>query len=251
MPWTPSPRGKTGLALVIANFDGIHELKALPSYEGIDTFCYTDAATVAACPPQVGATWTRLVVPNYPRDDFSPRLRAAISNIRSTHLDETRDARWLIWADSTLQFHDLRFLHEKAAALARLPERKRVLFVPHPDRRTIWEEYRFIQDLIDQGHEYLTLRYADEKMTEQMDYFRSRSWDLQPMLWCGTFWMMGRSELMCRAWYAWWDQNVGFGVMDQLSLPIILAAHGIDPQALPVHLWKNDLFSWVQHARSI
>jgi hypothetical protein len=63
--------------------------------------------------------------------------------------------------------------------------------------------------------------------------------------------MMENSEIMRRAWDAWWDQNLRFGMMDQLSLPVILKDSGIEPQALEVHLWKNDFFTWVQHVRSM
>jgi hypothetical protein len=239
------------MALVTANFGGIDDPKPLPPHDGLDASYFTDASIADACRPEVKATWTRIVVPNYPRHDFNPRLRGRYFKHQIHRLDETRQARWLVWADSTLQFHDLQFVIERASALARLPERKRLLLVPHPERKTIWEEYRFIQDLIDQGHEYLTQRYASEKMPEQMEDFRARGWDLNSRLWCGTFWMVENSEIMRRAWDAWWDQNLRFGMMDQLSLPVILKDHGIEPQALDVNLWKNEHFTWVPHVRSM
>jgi len=65
---------------------------------------------------------------------------------------------------------------------------------------------------------YLRLRYADEKMPQQMEYFRRRGWDVQARLWCGAFWMVANTEPIHRAWDSWWDQNLRFGMMDQLSL---------------------------------
>jgi hypothetical protein len=251
MAWNLFSGRKQGIALVTANFGGIDVPKPLPPRAEIDAFYFTDATTEASCPPEVRATWTRVIAPNYPRHDFNPRLRGRYFKHQIHRLDEVRDARWLVWADSTLQFHDLRFVAEQAAALAKRAARRRVLLIPHPERATIWEEFRFIQDHLDQGHEYLNQRYATERMPEQMEYFRSRGWDLQSRLWCGTFWMMENSELMHGAWDAWWDQNLRFGMMDQLSLPVILADHGIVPEALPVHLWKNDHFTWIPHDRSM
>lgn len=251
MPWNPFRRRGNAIALVTANFGGIDEPKALPAHEGIDAFYYTDADTAAACPPETARTWTRVVVPNYPRHDFNPRLRGRYFKHQIHRLDEVRDHRWLVWADGTLQFHDLRFVAERAAALAKLPPRRRVLLVPHPDRNTIWEEFRFIQEKIETGDEYLIQRYSREKMPEQMEYFRSRGWNLGSKLWCGTFWMMENAEPLRRAWDAWWDQNLRFGMMDQLSLPVILQDHGIEPQALEVKLSQNDHFRWGHHRRSM
>ena len=89
-------------------------------------------------------------------------------------LDEVRDYRWLAWADSSVRFTNLGFFADRAAALADLPEQKRVLLVPHPDRNNITEEFEFIQREIDKGNPYLVTRHASEKMPEQMRYFRSR-----------------------------------------------------------------------------
>jgi len=70
-------------------------------------------------------------------------------------------------------------------------------------------------------------------------------------LWCGTIWMLENSAPMQRMLDAWWDQNLRFGLMDQLSLPVILAAHGITPQALTVVLWQNAYFSHIAHQREM
>ena len=109
-----------------------------------------------------------MIVPNYPRHDFNPRLRGRYFKHQIHRLDEVRDHRWLVWADSSLQFHDLGFLADRDAQLARLAVRRRVLLVPHPDRQTISQEFQFIQDEINRGNTYLIPRYSTEKMREQM-----------------------------------------------------------------------------------
>lgn len=239
------------LALVTANFGGIDELKALPPHDGVDAFYYADCGPSNEAALAASRTWTKVVVPNYPRHDFNPRLRARYFKHQIHRLDEVREYRWLVWADSSVLFSDLSFLSTQAARLARLPAHQRVLLVPHPDRETIWDEFQYIEGEIRSGNAYLRLRYEQEKMPEQMEYFRSRGWDLRAKLWCGTVWMIENSELNRRAWDAWWDQNLRFGMMDQLSLPVILTSFGIEPQALAVPLWKNDHFSYVQHARAM
>ena len=237
------------IALVTANFGGIDIAKPLPPHQGIDAFYYTDAEGAASVTDEVARTWTRIVVPDYPRHDFSPRLRGRYFKHQIHRLDEVRRHRWLAWADSSLQFKDLGFLRAQAARLARLPARKRVLLVPHPDRRTVMEEFRFIQGEMDGGNAYLRQRYLQEHMPEQMRYFAARGWSAEEPLYCGTFWMVENSASVRAAWDDWWDQNLRFGLMDQLSLPVLLAHHRIAPQVLGVHLWNNEHFEYVSHAR--
>ncbi len=245
------PDPENGIALVTACFGGIDVLKRLPDRCGIDAFFYTDAAGAATANLKDVPTWSEVIVPTYPRHDFGPRLRGRYFKHQIHRLDEVRGHRWLLWADSSIQFKDLAAFRKMAENLAGLPENQRVLLVPHPDRKTIWEEFRFIQDKIEGGHRALQIRYAQEKMPEQMEYFRARGWDLQARLWCGTVWMMENSEQNRRAWDAWWDQNLRFGLMDQLSLPVILTDHGVEPQALDVNLYDNRYFSWGTHAREM
>jgi hypothetical protein len=154
MKWNTFSLRRTGgedIALVTANFGGIDDLKPLPPHQGIVAYYYTDAASLSAAPPDAVKTWTRVIVPNYPRHDFNPRLRGRYFKHQIHRLDEVRNHRWLVWADSSLQFNDLGFLADRAAQLARLAVRRRVLLVPHPDRQTISQELHFIQDEIDRS----------------------------------------------------------------------------------------------------
>jgi hypothetical protein len=89
-------------------------------------------------------------------------------------------------------------------------------------------------------------------MTEQMAHLRERGWDVDaPGLWCGTFWIVENSDLFRHCWNDRWDQSIRLGMMDQLSLPMILRQHGRCPQPLNVSLWKNEHFTYVAHQRNI
>ena len=239
-----------GIALVTANFGGIDDIKPLPPHSGIDAFYYTDAETAASCSRDAASTWTRIIVPDYPRYDFNPRLRAKYFKIQIHRLCEVRRYRWLVWADGSVMFKRLDFWRQRADALARLPARRRILLVPHPERRTITEEFDYVEAEIRFGNEYMRSRYAQEKMPEQMAHFRRRGWDLNAKLWCGTTWMVENNDGVRRALDEWWDQNLRYGIMDQLSLPVALAEHGVEPQALDVHLWDNEYFKFIGHPAS-
>lgn len=239
------------VALVTANFGGIDELKALPDHDGVDAFYYTDEEARRRADSQALASWTRVIVPDYPRHDFVPRLRARYFKHQIHRLDEVQDHRWLVWADSSLQFSETQFILEQVDRLASLSPRQRIMVVPHPDRGTVREEYQFIKDAMANGNEYLRKRYEREKMTEQISHFQRRGWNIDASLWCGTFWIVENSDVFKRLWNDWWDQNLRFGLMDQLSLPVILEQYHCVPQRLDIHLYRNEYFVKIQHTRDM
>ena len=64
------------IAFVSATFGGIDSIKPLPAHSGIDAFCYVDEQAYEPASRETLATWTRVIIPNYPRYDFGPRLRS-------------------------------------------------------------------------------------------------------------------------------------------------------------------------------
>ncbi len=217
---------KTGIALVSANFGGIDAINRFPPVPGVDTFFYTDAEALAAADPEAAASWGRIIVPDYPRHDFAPRL------------------------DSSVQFRDASILLREAERLGPLGPHQRLALVPHPERNTVREEYEYILQEIANDRpygEYFRVRYAEEKMTEQMAFFADRGWSLDATLWCGTVWLIENNEAIARCWDGWWDQNLRYGMQDQLSLPVMLDAFGLEPQALPLHVEKNEYWERAAH----
>jgi hypothetical protein len=233
------------IALVCANFGAIDKVQSLPAHEGIDAFYYTDEATLAKAAPEDVATWTRVLTPNYPRHDFDSRLRSRYFKHQIHRLDEVRDHRWLVWFDASMKFRETAFLHEQTRRLGELPPEQRVLLVPHPERQTIQQEYEHISAAIARGDEGLSARYAKEKMAEQMAYYAQRGWNLGLRVYCGGFWIVENSDRFAHVWDDWWDQNLRFGMMDQLSLPVMLEKNGCRPQALDVLVWNNPHFHFV------
>lgn len=238
---------KSGLALVTANFGGIDTIKPFPVQRGVDTFYYTELNTLSATDAATVASWTRVILPDYPRHDFGPRLRGRYFKHQIHRLPEVEAYRWLAWADANVQFGDPSFLLNFAKTLTILPPHERVALIPHPRRATIRQEYEYINKEIAAGNEYLRLRYAQEKMTEQMSFFAGCGWNLDAPLWCGTVWLVENNEIIRRCWDAWWDQNLRYGMMDQLSLPVLLDAFGLQAQSLGFDLTNNPFFQWGSH----
>ena len=235
------------LALVTANFGGIDAMKAFPVQTSIDTYYYTDKSVLSRADHSLIASWSRVINPDYPRNDFTPRLRGRYFKHQIHRIPEMERYRWLAWADGSVQFRDPSFLLQEAQRLAVLAPRQRIALLPHPDRKTVREEYEFILQQIEGGNEYLRLRYATEKMTEQMNFFVSQGWNLDAPLWCGTLWLIENNDLIRRCWDSWWDQNLRYGMMDQLSLPVLLCQFGLEPQEMPLNIYNNIFFEWNTH----
>lgn len=60
--------------------------------------------------------------------------------------------------------------------------------------------------------------------------------------------MIRNCDPLRRCWDNWWDQNIKFEMMDQLSRGIILAEHRIEPEFLSVPLGSNEHFVVEDHA---
>lgn len=238
------------IALVTANIGGIDTVKALPAHDHIDAFLYVDEATRERLDPQTRATWTNVIVPDYPRYDFSNRLRAKYFKLQIHRLDEVRSYQWLVWADSSIEFASLDFLIEWCSELRALTPYRRALFIPHPERETVLQEYEFLISEINKGNKYLHTRYANEKLMEQMEHIRARRWDVSAKLWCGGLWLMENTSRMHECLNAWWDQSLRYGIMDQLPLPGVLEEYGIVPQPLDLHIFGNPYFRWVPHTQA-
>jgi len=241
------PRSANDIALVSASFGGVDEIKTLPFHDGIDAFFYTDEVTRKNASPESLASWTKVLIPAYPRRDFGPRLASRYFKHQIHRLDEVASYRWLIWADASVQLHQVSFIAEHVAALCLLPRRKRLLLIPHPERQTVRAEFEHIREEIDKGNEGARLRYANENMAEQMLWFQAHGWNIEARLWCGTFWMVENNEVINRCWDDWWDQQLRWGMMDQLSLPVLLEEHGCVPQSLEIDLYDNELFTKIPH----
>jgi hypothetical protein len=227
------------ISLVTASFGGIDKIKELPK-SNIQSFIYTDQ-------DKVPNSWSNKISPNYPRYDFSPRLKGRYFKHQIHRLDEVQDSQWLVWSDSSVQFFDLSFFEETANLLSKRTPEKRMAVLAHPWRKTIREEADAIIEGIQSGNEYLRVRYEDEKIPEQMRYFQQKGWSLDSPLWCGTVWMIENTDVMHRALDSWWDQNLKFGMMDQLSFSVIMKKHKISPFVWTLNLTDNAFFKWGGH----
>lgn len=241
-------RVRNEIALISASFGMVDEIKPLPALNGLDAYLFTDKEGHERIPKDVRDTWTKIIVPDFPRRDFSPRLRARYFKHQIQRLEISDKYNYLIWADCSLKFLDLEFIKYEVRKLKQRKARDRVMMVPHPDRKTVYEEYEYIIKEIKSKNEYLKVRYENEKMEEQIEFFQRQKMNYNSSLFCGGIWMIeNHNTLLNDCWNDWWDQNLRFGMMDQLSLPPLFHKYGITPHLLDVNVWKNQYFEYTGH----
>lgn len=234
--------------LVTANFGGIDELKPLPPRHGMAAYCYVDAFEYE---PQraTTSTWTELIRSTGPADIADPRVKGKYIKTQIHHLPAVGDARWLMWADASIRFIDLAFVGAALRKLSMLPEGRRVLLMPHPHRSTIQDEYEFVKAQIASGEPYLTTRYTTVRLDHQMKSAVQDPRRLQCRLFAGTIWIVENTDLMRSVWDTWWESVRHPGSMDQLSLPLVLDDHGIEPVSWDLDLFANPYFVVEPHRR--
>lgn len=236
------------IAIVCANFGAIDKVHPLPASPHVQGFYYTDGVTLVDSEHSLGA-WT-VVKPQYPVNGFDFRLKSRYFKHQIHRLDEVQDFDWLVWIDSSIAFREVNFVIEEVRRLSLLPSYQHFLGVPHPQRDTVRQEYEFISGEIDKGNLYVIDRYGKARMKDQIAWFEKQGYNPDASgLYCGGFWIVANTDRYRRAFDDWWDQNLRFGLMDQLSLPMMLRKHGIEAQTLNVTITDNAHFHRIEHRR--
>lgn len=225
------------IALVTANMGGIDPCFAPPSLpDGLDAFYYADRTC-----GQNPRTWTRVLIDEATQE---PRLRSKFFKCQIHRLPEVQGCRWLAWADASIEFHSLNFLIDWAHIAGETGER--AVFVPHPHRQTVAEEYAYVLQKLAEGNEYLSSRYSADGLEREREHF-GRSHDLSKLrLWAGGLWLLPNMPRAHAFLDAWWDCVLHYTIIDQPAISPLLAEHGIEPIAFDVPLYDNQY--WTRRA---
>lgn len=231
---------KPSIVLVTANLGGIDPTFPLPPHPGVDAVYFADFDV----PPDVAATWDTVVRVERP-ENGDARLMAKYPKCQIHKLDETAGHQYLAWADACFRFTSLAFLPELAA---RIGENKdKAVFIPHPDRRTVAEEYAYVLDEIARGNRYLRSRYTAEPLQREREHFAARYDLTQLPLWCGGLWMLPNSPAARSFLDAWWSVVQTFSIFDQAAITPLLANAGIEVEPLDAYLYRNPMWERLPH----
>lgn len=122
-------------------------------------------------------------------------------------------------------------------------DRGDVAFFAHPDRHTIDDECRFIEDGMRRGDKYLLERYKGEPLRAQVDaYLRDQHRD-DALYMSGAFIYRNNRQTQ-EALTDWFTQCCRWTQMCQLSLPYVLQRHGLRVKVLPGNAYNTPYIRW-------
>jgi hypothetical protein len=154
------------------------------------------------------------------RSSLAPRMQAKIPKMLGYELVPGYD--FYIWLDSSFTL-----AHPDAASwlVSACRDHHLVLF-RHPCRSSISEELRYILDEMKAGNTYLTERYQQEPLEEQVKlYLSDPDFTDIGLFACGAF--VYRRELLEDPAYnilpLWFYHNARYSIQDQLSLPYLIS----------------------------
>jgi hypothetical protein len=210
------------VACYTAVFGGYDSLKPHVEIEGVDWIVFSDDAQLkdrddwqVETPERADSLYGKALLAAH------PRLAAKVYKIvGSSLLDTLDDYDFSLWVDASHEVTSPAFVDE---ALADLGPDGFSLF-SHPHRDCIYDEA--IASLC-------VAKYAGQPIRQQVEHYRAEGYPAHNGLWaCGTL-ARARSAKLDKAMLDWWSEIEKWSIQDQLSLPVVLDRHGIEPQPFP------------------
>lgn len=153
-----------------------------------------------------------------PRNNaMTPRLQARIPKIFSWQLIPGYD--YYVWIDSSCvlaRSDSLRWLVDKC-------ENVDMVLFKHPHRSTIKEEANYLQKRLDKKCPYITPRYENEHLHEEMSEILEDENFVDDNLFATTVYVYKDSEKMRKLQKEWWYYTSRYHTNEQLSLPYVLS----------------------------
>jgi hypothetical protein len=187
----------------------------------------------------------------FPRRDVNQRLSAKYFKMSTHWLHPESEA--YIWVDGafSIKLAELRSLLIEELGSADCA------FFKHPDRQTIVQEMELVVNEIKKGapgSEYLSVRYGNESMKEQVDDYIAQGFpvDEYPLLNGGLFIRRNLPHVNA-AFDHWLIENFKWTIQDQLSLPYILWKHNLTWKTISArggNIWSGPYHEWRMHAKN-
>jgi len=147
---------------------------------------------------------------------MSPRLQARIAKM--FHWQMVPDYDYYIWVDSSFAL-----LHKDSVAwLLEQCEDVDIAVLKHPMRDTISEEADYIKERLAKKCKYITPRYENEMVDEQLAEIAAYKSFVDNSLFASTVFVYRNSEKMQHMMKEWWYHTSRYHSVDQLSFPFVL-----------------------------
>jgi hypothetical protein len=174
---------------------------------------------------------------------MTPRMQARIPKCFSWQMIPNYDI--YIWVDSSMAITNkdtvkwfLDQLSDEDAA-----------FFKHPDRNTIREEADFIKRKIQEKNYYLTPRYSNELIDEELKEILSTNYPLNSPLIASTAFVYHNSIDMQDMLKEWWYHISRYHIVDQLGLPYCLWKYDINYNLINAHYMRTPYLEYVRNKK--
>jgi len=215
------------VAVISAVFGGMDSPKRMPEQTiPFDFFYFNDASI-------------------FPRKEFSPRLRAKFFKLQSHRIREIAKYDIVIWIDGSFEITSNEFVSWVLSHL----KKSSISVLKHPERSCIYEECKFVADLMGIGNTYLKSRYASEPIREQVNEYKKEGYPQNNGLYsCGLF-ARKQDEKTNHIFDDWWAENCKWSIQDQLSFPYVLWKNNMKVQEIKIDLFRNEYFNLTSHTK--
>jgi len=175
---------------------------------------------------------------------MTPRLQARIPKMFGWQMAPGYD--YYIWVDSSCAL-----LHPDSVKwfIVMCAKFDFVVF-KHPSRNTIREEADYLKQRLRMNCDYITTRYKNELIDEQMKVIEDDPTYVDNRLIASTAFAYRNCEKIHNAMIQWWYHTSRFHSVDQLSFPYVLFKSWCSVNVIPVPMRQNVIKSmYVTHVR--
>jgi hypothetical protein len=167
---------------------------------------------------------------------MTPRLQARLAKMSSWQMSPGYD--YYIWIDRSCVFSDPDAIQWFLDQLGDAD----MAFFKHPDRTTVKEEADYVQERLDKNCPYITPRYGNERMKEQMEVV-----DPEGQLYATTAFIYKNDTPARDMLTIWWLHNSMYTTEDQLSCAHAIEASGAKVNMIDERYDKNKYIEFVRN----
>gem|GEM_PF-1877134 len=215
------------IAVVTVNIGEIDDVRPIPSQSvGYDYFCFTDSNLP------------------FPMSGLDNRMK---SKYLKTQLHRILpDYDMYIYLDGRVEVVSEGFVKEFADAIEQEAE---IVCCAHNDRDNVYEEIEYIVNAIEDGKEYLKVRYGHQDLQSEADFFRRENVPNDCRLLRATVFGIGNNYHTNKVMDEWWAKCCQFTNFDQAMFSYIVWLHFNGKKSVKLIEADNEFFQYNKHIK--
>jgi hypothetical protein len=200
--------------------------------------------------PQVMPVGVELAVVRITDREFPPRLhtmlpRMQMGLVKRFAWEWVPGADVVIWIDSSVTL----FREDSVQWFLDTLGEADFALLPHPHRHSIRAEYDFVKAKLAAGCSYLTPRYENERLEEQMRVIAADAAFVDDKLYASTAFAFRdnvRTRAACKEWFV---HVAKYHALDQLSLPYVVWQAGCTVHPLSGNLYRHPHLTYTRKSQ--